>query len=288
MSHATLINACDISPLAMNDILFCFSTLYWLSGVLTLLFGSLYGATRIITTKKFTPDLLLYLIETYKITYLLNPPQQVVLTLKSDSIKNADLSSVKYYYVGGSTIPTNLPANMKNYLPNGKILPVYGMSEVTRISITTPENGRDGTVGQLRKRVIVKILDKNGNRCGINVNGEICVKPYFKFIGYYGNEMATKELHDPEGFIHTADVGHFDNDGFLYFVDRKKDFLRYYGFHISPSEIEVFLIKSPKIKSVCVVGIPDKFDFDLPAAVIVRNNGSNLNKKDVSDMVSGN
>lgn len=248
----------------------------------------MHGATRIITTKSFSPELLIRLIETYKITYVINSPYQILLTLKSDLMKNADLSSVKYYYVAGSIVPSELPANMEKFLPNGKILPVYGMSEITRISLATLEYRRYASVGQLWKRSTVKIVDKNGKRCGINEIGEVCAKPYFKFIGYYGNEKETKKLYDDEGFIRTADIGYFDNDGFLYLIDRKKDMLKYYGHQISPSAIENFLIESPEIKMACVVGIPNEITCELPTAVIVPNSGSNLSEKDVFDMVSGN
>lgn len=204
-------------------------------------------------------------------------------------MKNAKLSSIKQFLVGGSTVPSDLPKQMKKYLPNGQIQPVYGMSELGgTITTITKQYSRNGSVGQVWKRLIIKIVDANGKRCGTNEKGEICIKPYFKFIGYYGNDEATKELYDDEGFIRSADIGYFDDDGFLFFVEREKDFLRYFGYRISPSEIENFLIKSPDIKFVCIVGIPDEFDYDLVAAMVIRNNGANLSEKDVSNMVSSN
>lgn len=134
----------------------------------------------------------------------------------------------------------------------------------------------------------MKIVDDDGNRCGVNVDGEICLKTTYKFIGYYNNREATEELFDKEGFLKTGDIGHFDEDGDLFIVDRKKDLLKYCNFQISPSEIDSYLIESPAIKSACVVGIPDPLVTDLPAAVVVRADGSNITEEEICNMVAGN
>ena len=133
----------------------------------------------------------------------------------------------------------------------------------------------------------VKIIDDDGNRCGVHIDGEICIKTNYKFIGYYNNREATEELFDEENFIKTGDVGHFDEDGDLYIVDRKKDLLKYCNFQISPSEIDSYLIESSDIKSACVVGIPDPLVTDLPAAVVVRAQGSTITEEEIVNMVAG-
>lgn len=259
----------------------------WATSVRVLMSAMLHGGTHIITTETYSSELLIHLIEKYRITFLVNVPQQAIWMLKSDFIEQSDLSSVKYFYIVGSSIPTNLAKNMKKYLPNGRLLPAYGMTEVTRVSMSSPEYHRDGSVGQLRKRVTVKIIDQNGQSCGVNEIGDIFVKPFFKFLGYFENTVATQQLLDENGFICTGDIGYFDDDGFLYVIDRTKDLIRYRGGQISPSEIESFLITIPDIESACVVGITDEIDSELPAAVLVRAHGSSLNEQHISDMVYG-
>lgn len=288
MSHASIINGSDFTQLTMNDVFFCFCTMNWATSIRVLMCAMLHGGTHIITTECYSSELLIRLIEKYKITFLVSVPQQAAWMLKCDLIEKADLSSVKYFYIVGSTIPTDLERNMNKYLPNGRLLPAYGMTEVTRISMSTLENHREGSVGQVRKRATVKIVDQNGRPCGIDEIGEIRVRPYFKFLGYFENEDATKQLYDDDGFICTGDIGYFDDDGFLYVVDRTKDLIRYRGGQISPSEIENFLLKMPGVSEACVVGITDEIDSELPAAVIVRLNGSTLNEQHISDMVYGN
>lgn len=94
----------------------------------------------------------------------------------------------------------------------------------------------------------MKIIDESGKRCGVNVDGEICVKMQYKFLGYHGNPKGTDEFFDEEGFMKTGDIGHFDADADLFIVDRKKELLKYCNFQIAPSEIDAFLTESPNIQ----------------------------------------
>lgn len=119
------------------------------------------------------------------------------------------------------------------------------------------------------------------------MNGELCIRADFKFLGYFNNPEATWEVFDEDGFILAGDIGHFDDNGNLFITGRKKEFVRYYDYWMNPTEIEAFLMKSPNIKSVCIVGIPDQMG-DLLTAVVVRDNVRNISKKEIFDLVSGN
>lgn len=142
------------------------------------------------------------------------------------------------------------------------------------------------TVGRLVNGFTVKIIDEDGNRCGIDVDGEICIKSRFKFHGYYKNRGLTAEYVDEEGFLLTGDVGHIDGNGYLYIVDRKKELIAYY-YKVSPSDIESLLLQSKHIESVCVVGVPFDPVIEIPAALVVRANRSNITEGDVHQMVDG-
>lgn len=291
LSHAALLEA--TSPFnhfsgicSCDDVLLCFSSLYWLSGLLILLKSTFCGSTQIITTKIFAPDLQLHLIEKYKVTQTFNAPHHFVLMMKSANFSKTDLSSLKYALVGGAKVPLHVKNKMSYHLPNGSVTVGYGMSETScMLSFDCPISDKD-TVGRLVNGVQMKIIDVQGNKCGINEDGEICVKVHHEFLGYYANQ-ATQKLLDEEGFIMSGDIGHFDEDGDLFIVDRKKDLLKYCGFQISPSEIDAYLIESSEIQSACTVGIPDEMASDLLAAVIVRARGSKLSEKEVYDLVAG-
>lgn len=250
LSHAALLD--EITQFYMlntDDVLFSYSSLYWLSGVLILLLSTLNGAARVITKQKFSPEFQLQLIQKHKLTFLINPPYQMILMLKSEAIQQTNLSSVKHYMVGGSKVSQNVPNEMNKYLPNGKVVIGYGTTEVGIVSLTYLQDADKETVGCLVNGVVAKVIDENGHPCGVGVDGELCFKANYKFLGYYG-KTDSNHVTDSDGFFVTGDIGHFDEHGFLYIVDRKKEMLKYRNFQVSPSEIESFLVNSPKVKSV--------------------------------------
>lgn len=271
--------------LKTDDRLLCFSTLYWISGVCILLIGTLNGATRVITKQKFSPELQLKLIEKYNITFTFNATHQMVLISKSEAIKSAKLSSIQYSLIGGSKITFDTLTTMRKYITNGEVVACYGLTEVGMLSnFTYLANANKDSVGNLFNGFSAKVINEEGQKCGVGIDGEICLKSNYKFIGYYGNEKATSDVFDEDGFFMTGDIGHFDENGHMYIVDRKKEMFKYCGFQITPSEIESHLLTSSKIKAVCVVGIPDA-NGDLPAAVVVRND-INVTEEELYNMVS--
>lgn len=269
-----------------HEVTFCFSSLYWLSGVQALLLGILESSTRLITTDSFSPESMLHLIQKHKVTSLFSGSFQMVLTLKCAEKQITDLTSVERWFCGGSKISNEITIAVQNYIPNGLVLVVYGMSELFGSITVKLCDGKNESVGQLVGGTTVKIVDENGNRLGVGQDGEVCVKNVYKFAGYYGDRVSTDALYDTEGFLQTGDIGHFDGDGSLYLVDRKKDILRYREHTISPSEIENFLSNRPEIESASVVGITDSSSNDLPAAVVVRQRGSTITEAEINNMIA--
>lgn len=270
-----------------DNVTFSFSSLYWLSGLATLLVGTFAGNKRIITTEPFSPELLLSIIEKFKVQTVLTSAYQVVLTSKCKKLSSADLSSVQVLACGGAKVPFEVCEQLKQYLPNGIVVIGYAISEIG-VGISGSLLLCDGdSLGKLCDGIEMKIIDENGKKCGVGEDGDICVKAQNKVLGYYANETATKEILDDEGFVLTGDIGHFDEKGILYFVDRKKDLLKYRSFQISPAEIENFLIENPQIKAACVVGIQDEESNDLPAAVVVKNENCDITKEEIEQLVAG-
>lgn len=269
----------------MNDVVFCFVSLYGIGGWVMLLNGTMYGATRIITTKSFDADLQLSLIEKYKVTYSYNPPFQLALMMKSDRLHRTNLSSLKHQLTGGAKIPVHLKKEVMSKFKNALFYTVYGLSE-TAGGISASIDSSD-SVGQLYGYCTAKIIDEEGNRCGVGENGEICLKTNYRFLGYYGNQNATDASLDNEGYFLTGDIGHFDANKTLFIIDRKKDLISCNNYQVSPSEIESYLVESLKIKVVCVVGIPDDSSNEFPAAFIERKGSSHVTENDVFNAVAG-
>lgn len=228
---------------------------------------------------------MLQLIERYKITFVMSAPYQILTALKTSAVNTTDLTSVTRWITAGSKMPLDASVKLSEYIPNVFACSGYGMTELGGfLTLNYPFVERD-CVGKVTSGSQIKIVDDSGNRLGVDESGEICVKMDMNFRGYYGNKEATDALYDSEGFVKMGDIGFFDADGLLHVTDRKKDFLKYCNYMISPSEIEEFLIGHPDVASVCVVGIKDRVVDDLPAAVIVRKAKATITEQEISEMV---
>lgn len=255
---------------------------------MTLIWGTLYGTTRIITTQKFSVELAFRLIPQYKVSFILNAVYQMVSMLKHHSIDKVDFSSLRCYCVAGNKVPSGIPAEFNAYFPNGDVINCMGLTEIAGFySHAFMKHCDSESVGQLRHNAVVKIIDENGKSCGVDVDGEVCLRLFHKPLGYYNNIEATNNIFDIDGFLITGDIGHFDEEGNLYIVERKKDMMKYCNYQITPSEIEAVLIQSPEIEAVCVVGIPDIIAVDLPAVAVVKKHGSTITEQEISRMIEG-
>lgn len=127
-----------------------------------------------------------------------------------------------------------------------RILDVYGMTETTAsVSSGTPEDFRVGTVGRPLPGVEIRLAE----------DGEILARGPMSSPGYHRNEEATAALIDADGWVHTGDIGEFDEDGFLRVVDRKKEMIiTSSGKNIAPSVIENYLKESPYVGHAMVIG----------------------------------
>ncbi len=125
----------------------------------------------------------------------------------------------------------------------------------------------------------IKLMDDDMNEVGVGEVGEICVKPLkpnLLFNGYFDDEKATQEAFTGEWY-HTGDMAKKDENGFYWFVDRKKDALRYAGRNISSMEVEMVVRKHPAVKDVAVFGIPSKEvpgESELAMHIVLRDNAS--------------
>lgn len=238
-------------------------------------------------TKQKTKTILIFLIILLQVTYVLIVTGHHIVISKCAAIKTTNLKWVRHYICAGTRLSLESCIAMKKYLPNADVCAAYGLTELGSAPICNSPFTALDTVGKIINGVQVKIIDANKNKCGIDEDGEICIRTPYKFLGYYDNAKATFEATDNDGFVYTGDCGHFDKDGFLYLVDRKIDIFRYFQSPISPTEIETYLINSPRIKMVCVVGISDNVAGCLPTAVVVKAPNAEITKEEIQHMVKG-
>ena len=128
---------------------------------------------------------------------------------------------------------------------------------------------------------------KTNEPLGPNEEGEICVRGPMVMKGYVGNEEATRSMIDADGWLHTGDVGYYDDDSFFFITDRMKELIKYKGNQVAPSELEAILLTHPEIVDAGVVGVPDEDTGEMPRAFVVKRESSAITENQIETFVAG-
>ena len=132
----------------------------------------------------------------------------------------------------------------------------------------------------------MKVVDlEKGHALPPFQNGELCIKGQI-MKGYLKNTEKNKETIDSEGFLHSGDVGYYNDEGYFYISGRMKDLIKYKSCQVAPVELEQILIKFKGIKEVAVVGKPDSRFGELPTAVVVKEQGVEMTEKEISEYLA--
>ena len=201
--------------------------------------------------------------------------------LNHPDIVNVDFSTMKLSGTGGSACRQST-AERWQQLTGKVLLEGYGLSE-TSPSVTVSPNYLtefNGKVGMPIPNTEISIRDDDGNEVTLGERGEICVRGPQVMKGYWGNEEATTEAIDEDGFFKTGDIGILDKKGFLSIVDRKKDMILVSGFNVYPNEIEDVISMHPDIIETACIGLPNKRTGESVKIYVVKSNPS-LTEKEV-------
>ena len=234
--------------------------------------GALYA------TKGFTPDIFFDTIEKHRITTTFLVPVMVYSLLDHPRAKTADLSSLETLFYGASPMsPARLQQGIEQW---GQIFfQFFGQSEAPMVlthmkkkehDLSKPE--RFSSCGRPAPWVHMALLNDEDQPVPAGEPGEICVRGPLVMKGYHGLPEETAKAFSG-GWLHTGDVGRFDEDGFLYIVDRKKDMIVTGGFNVFPRELEDVISAHPSVAMVQVIGVPDERWGESVKAVVVLKPG---------------
>ena len=176
--------------------------------------------------------------------------------------------NIRFFVSGGSPLPAETFNKMKKQFPRTPLIEGYGLTECSPVvSINPPEKPKAMSVGKPLPDYTVKIVDDNFNELPVGEIGEIVVKGDCVMEGYYKNKEETDKVIK-DGWLFTGDLGKFDEEGYLYIVDRKKDLIISKGINIYPRDIEELLNKHPNIEISAVIGKKDKNYGEIPVAFV--------------------
>ncbi|XP_039252378.2 putative 4-coumarate--CoA ligase 3 [Styela clava] len=270
--------------LFVGDCFFMVIPMFHIFGFGTVVF-TLFMGVKNVFEPRFGLESMLQAFEKHKVTHFTAvPPIMIALTL-TPLFEKYDTSSLKQMLCGAAPVAPKLTEDMiKRY--NIIVSQLYGLTEFAPISIANPVTYSYSSAGVISPNTIVKIIDvETGKELGPGEDGEIVAKGPQMMKGYMKNPESTNATIR-SGWLHTGDIGHFDDAGMLWVVDRLKELIKCKGFQVAPAELEALLLKHPKIADVAVIGIPHPEAGEVPKAFVVKKDPS-LTEEEVKNFVAG-
>jgi long-chain acyl-CoA synthetase len=232
-------------------------------------------ASEIILVPKFELNDTLKLINSVKPTLMPGVPTLFNAILNHRKIKNYDLSSLKFCLSGGAALPVEVKRGFEA-MTGCKLVEGYGLSETSPVATANPPDGpfRDASIGMPlpATRISIRSLDDPTKELGLNEDGEICIAGPQVMPGYWQRPEETRQVFVGE-FFRSGDIGHMDEDGFVYIVDRLKDMINCSGFKVYPRRIEEALYEHEAVEEVIVIGIANKHRGEAPKAFVKLREG---------------
>ncbi len=225
-----------------------------------------HGATCVIM-RRWDPEEACALIERERVTRTLVVPTMLVSLIHHQEVRRRDVRSLRQIIYGAAPCtPASIRLTM-DVFPGVELLQMYGATEATGMAtMLFPEDHREAlrtgehdilaSAGKPLPYMDVEVADELGNAVASGEVGEVLIKGSLVTPGYWNAPQLTAEAVR-DGWLHTGDMGRFDDRGYLYLVDRKKFMIVSGGYNIYPVEVENALARHPAVKEVAVVGVPD-------------------------------
>ena len=255
----------------------------------TIMRSLLYQGACNVIAKSFDPAAVLQTIHDEKISHLQIVPTHLIAMLGLPDVKKYDLSSLRMMWYGASPMPVELlKRGMETFGPI--FTQGYGQSEsgpaIAHLPceehnvIGTPRERILGSVGHPDMGVQVRIVDEHDKDLPPGEPGEIIVRSKHRMQEYWHKPEDTAATI-VDGWLHTGDVGVYDEEGYIYIVDRKKDLIISGGENIYPREVEEVLYRMEAVHEVAVIGVPDPYWVERVHAVICLKPGCTCTADDV-------
>jgi acyl-CoA synthetase (AMP-forming)/AMP-acid ligase II len=244
------------------------------AGIITCL---LHGVT-IVPMPVFDPAEAMRMIEHHRITVMNGSPTIYTSILDHPGRQGYDLSSLRVAATGAAVVPQRLVERARTELPFRNFITAYGLTECAGTATMCRRDDSDEIVshtnGSALPGVELKVISPGGSTVPAGEPGEVLVRGPNVTSGYWQDTQATKEAIDPDGWLHTGDIGSLDAAGNLKITDRLKDLFIVGGFNVSPAEVEQVMARHPDISEVAVVGVPDSRLGEVPRAFVKPKPGT--------------
>lgn len=248
----------------------------------------IFGGTTILI-HEFNSEQVLDLIEREKVTVFAAVPTMYQILTQASNWEQADLSSLRFCTSGGAPLPVPLVEKYTNE-KGIRFKQGFGMTEFgPGIFALAPEDAirKAGSIGRPNFFVDAQIVDDGNNFLGPNEAGELVLKGPSYCSGYFDDPEATAMSVDERGFFHTGDIAQYDEEGYFYIVDRKKDMFISGGENVYPAEIEKALYQHPAVHMCAVIGLPDSKWGEVGKACVVLKPNASATEEELLQFMAG-
>jgi len=268
-------NVCHFERSSEEDCALCFLPLNHIFAQIHIMNSMIYAGGSVVIQPSFDLDKVMDTIKRYRITKFYGVPTIYYRLLHIDGLKEK-LGAVNYCFSAAASMPAEIVREWKSQT-GLNIHESYGMTE-TATMVTYNHYIRHvvGSIGTPVNIVEAQIRDPNGNVLGPRGEGEICIRGPNVMKGYLNNTEETRAVFWGD-WLRSGDIGVFDEDGYLYIIDRIKDMIITGGENVYPREIEEVLYKRPEVGECSVIGLPDKeYGERVTACIVLKQKDQQL------------
>ena len=258
----------DSSTYAMID-------LFYVGGRHDLMWAALHagGTVHVKASGGFDAAAALAYVCEHRITHVLWVPTMIYEILRVPGIERFDTRALRMIMCGGQVLSPAVVQRMLEMFPHTDFVQVYGLTEGGgSVACMPPQmtRAKPGASGRASINAAIRIVGDDGADLPAGSDGEILVRAPSVTAGYWGDPTLTAQ-QIVDDWLHTGDLGHLDDDGYLYVTGRKKDMIKCGGMNIAPAEIEDVLRGHPAVLEAAVIGVPhEKWGEQVCAVVELR------------------
>ena len=243
------------------------------------------GGSLVINNRFLFPEKVLDEMEEKRCTGLAGVPATYQILLRKTRFAQRRFPALRWLQQAGGRLPNPLIGEIRRAFPAVKFFVMYGQTEATaRLSYLPPDRLDDklGSIGRGLPHTRLEVLRPDGSpvRPGSDEVGEIVASGENVTLGYWGDAEETGRFFR-DGKLYTGDMARVDADGFLFVVERARDFIKPMGHRVGPKEVEEVLAEMPEIVEAAVVGMPDELWGEAIRAFVVTVRPGQLTADDV-------
>ena len=291
LSHHNLVaNLCQCEPVLdvrQDEVGIAVLPFFHIYGLVVLMAAALWQGATLVTMPRFDLEQFLAILQDYRVTTAAVVPPIMLAMAKHPLVDRFDLSALRFLGSGAAPLGAELEEACGKRL--GCVVGQgYGLTETSPVVTAHPSEEariRHGSAGQLLPNTEAKVVDlATGEALGRNRDGELCFRGPQVMRGYLNRPEETAQMLDPDGWLHSGDIGHVDDDGYVYVVDRVKELIKYKGLQVAPAELEAVLVSHPAVADAAVVRLADEQAGEVPKAFVVAT--AELSAQEVMDYVA--